>query len=74
MTLKSFEIAFIEIPWQYKRTARVLCVCGFPRGVVFDVDVPVFDEMGVLTSWTMFHGILGVEASRFSMRIQVLGR
>ena len=41
---------------------------------LFCVDVPVFDEMGVLTSWTMFHGILGVEASRFSMRIQVLGR
>ena len=31
---KSFEIAFIEIPWQYTRTVRVLCTCGFPRGVV----------------------------------------
>ena len=30
---RSFEITFIERPWQYKRTARVLCVCGFPRGV-----------------------------------------
>ena len=55
------------------------CACPLILAVftfiaLFCVDVPVFDEMGVLTSWTMFHGILGVEASRFSMRIQVLGR
>ena len=53
-------------------------VCmSFDRGntaiALFYVDEPVFDEMGMLTSWTILQGILRIEASWFLMRIQVLG-
>ena len=40
---------------------------------LFCVDEPVFDEIGMLTSWTILQGILRIEASWFLMRIQVLG-
>ena len=34
LQLPSFEMAFIEMPWQYNNTASFLCSGGCPRGVV----------------------------------------
>ena len=57
---------------------RFCTICmSFDRGntaiALFYADEPVFDEMGMLTSWTILQGILRVEARWFLMRIQVLG-